>query len=328
VRYGVSPLSHPDGEVHFVLDCGVMLAMKRRIDSQRLPRFGAVRAGAAFSLVTLAAVLAVAPQAHAGAPGTGKAPGPEDASRVVRARLIASQGALVPGGKIDLGIVFTIESGWHLYWDGRNDTGFPITVEPQLPDGYTAGKMLWPVPERHISPGPLLDHVYQGAVTLVLPVTVPASARAGEKATLGCDVSWAVCREMCLIGDAQVSITLPVVAADPPPASEADRAVFARARALIPRPVESDNRPIEMAWSGAVFTVRAPGAKHMLFFPASDCGSYADAIHDGEVEGDRLALRFKSENGQVGPAAGVLEIRGRGDSPELVEFHRVHPDSP
>src|SRR4051812_22252125 len=107
--------------------------------------------------------------AAAGAPALAGG-GSEDR---VRLSLVSEKTAIIPGQVNWIGIQYEIADGWHLYWNGQNDAGSPMEVTPALPDGFTAGDLLWPAPKRHLSDGPLLDHVYEKRVVLLLPVTAP-----------------------------------------------------------------------------------------------------------------------------------------------------------
>ncbi|MEO1318875.1 MAG: protein-disulfide reductase DsbD domain-containing protein, partial [Pseudomonadota bacterium] len=77
----------------------------------------------------------------------------QEADEVSSVSLIAEQDTVRPGQTLLLGLHFELEDGWHIYWDGFNDTGFPPMVEWSLPEGVSVGPMLWPAPERYISPG-------------------------------------------------------------------------------------------------------------------------------------------------------------------------------
>ena len=145
---------------------------------------------------------------------------------------MAERDALTPGDTLILGVSFTIEKDWHLYGNAANDTGYPIHVTPKLPPGYVALDLLWPAPKRHISPGDILDHVYEERVTLLLPVVVPADARIGDRVELKAHLDWLVCRDLCLPESADVAVRLPVRAIAAPNMAAAP--LFAETRARLP----------------------------------------------------------------------------------------------
>src|SRR3712207_8046244 len=62
-------------------------------------------------------------------------------------------------------------------------TLFPYTTLFRSPQGWSAGEIIWPVPERQPI-GPLVNYGYSNEVLLPVAVKVPASARPGETARL------------------------------------------------------------------------------------------------------------------------------------------------
>ncbi len=233
-----------------------------------------------------------------------------------RARLLADPAAAVPGDTLILGVDFTVQPEWHLYWNGRNDTGFPIQVRPRLPEGFAAGALEWPAPERHLSAGNILDHVYTDSVTLLLPVAVPAGAAGRDSVTLAADLLWLACREACLPGSASVRLTLPVAAdrasAPPPPPDAAAR--FAEARARLPRPLTPADGVAVGEENGAP-ALRADGASGLAFYPFTDSAPLAQPIAGATARGDRLAL-VPSPDAPPGSAfRGVLEVDRPGRAP-------------
>jgi thiol:disulfide interchange protein DsbD len=244
-------------------------------------------------------------------------PPPEDpyGPSHARVRLISESTALIPGQTATLGVAVDLEPGWHTYWDGLNDTGFPLSLEPVLPEGYTLGTLQWPAPERHVSTGEILDHIYHDQVTLLLPVAIPADAAPNSSVTLSANVSWLTCREACIPGQDSLSITLSVLPEDvaPPPAGgAATRARFERARARIPGPLPgSPTSPVRYAWQqdGTTLVIEAPGAYRMAFFPYRDSAPLASLIRDGEVEGGVLSLGLDGDPGDAPAVTGVLEVQ-------------------
>ena len=62
--------------------------------------------------------------------------------------LIAENQSIAPGSRIDLGLHFNLEKGWHIYWQNPGDSGQPPRAEWKLPAGLTVGAMEWPAPQR------------------------------------------------------------------------------------------------------------------------------------------------------------------------------------
>lgn len=215
-----------------------------------------------------------------------------------------SPAAAVPGESVTLVWRFALADDWHLYWAGRNDSGFPPTVDLKLPPGWVAGGLQWPAPERYISPGDILDHVYFGELVLLQKLGAPEGATVGEDVALRADIRWLACKDMCVPGSASLEVQVPVgarpVKADPDPAAEA--------AALLPVPLPA--RTLETDWEGTIFHVHHPRAQRLTFMPTDDCGQLVDLMQDGR--GDRLALRFKPHGDTVGPVRGLITIEEEG----------------
>jgi len=148
--------------------------------------------------------------------------------------LIAENQWITIGHTCYLGLHFQLEKGWHIYWINPGDSGQPPTVTWQLPPGLSAGPIEWPTPLRLGTPS-IVDFGYEDAVTLVVPVHADTSLPAQHQAQLGAEIRVLVCREVCIPGKTQVSLTLPVKA-QPPAEDMRTRKRFASARRELPRP--------------------------------------------------------------------------------------------
>jgi thiol:disulfide interchange protein DsbD len=229
----------------------------------------------------------------------------------VSVRLVAEAAELVPGRENWLALEFTIESHWHLYWDGRNDSGMPPTVEWTLPEGFKTGAVVWPAPKRLALPGGLLDHVYEDRLTLLVPLSVPADAKPGPVRVAG-DLKWLVCSDVCLQGDGHVSGEFVVGAdASAEPKQGKDAKVFAAARARVPQPLPkptpADPGPVRVTWKAGEVEIHVPGAEKLAFYPGHESSPLRDIVADGEVKGDRLRIRLNTDHDGPVRLAGVLD---------------------
>ncbi len=225
----------------------------------------------------------------------------------VRARLVCDRVAIEAGGPARLGILFDIDPGWHLFWDGCNNTGYPIHARPDFPEGITAGELVWPAPERLVSPGDILDHVYAKQVLLILPVEVTEDLEPGASVALSCALEWVACREACVIGGADVSLRLSVVARDAAAPSKY-AALFEETRARVPGVPAPGVAPYSTRWEGDTLILEADGAKSMAFFPRSGCEALVNPLIDCSADGSRLAMRIHPANQTSDSVRGVLEI--------------------
>lgn len=147
--------------------------------------------------------------------------------------LIAEKQSLAPGQTFYVGLHFQLEKGWHIYWINPGDSGEPPRVKWHLPAGITAGAIEWPTPHR-LGTSTIVDFGYEDAVTLLVPFTSDA-ALPQAPALIAADVKVLVCREVCIPGAAQLSLTLPVKSLAP--ASDPHTVeYFTAARNSLPHP--------------------------------------------------------------------------------------------
>ena len=113
----------------------------------------------------------------AGAAGAVTIPPPPTEARYgdgnIAVELFADQ-APEAGREWMLALRFTPKSSeWHGYWSNPGDAGQGMKLWLDLPDGWQVGAALYPVPQRLTISG-LMNHVYEGPYTVLVPVRVPA----------------------------------------------------------------------------------------------------------------------------------------------------------
>jgi thiol:disulfide interchange protein len=199
---------------------------------RRLSSFPALFVSLIFGL-TLALQLAHAQLTAVGDGG----PGPVKAQHLT-AELVSVAPTITPGGTLQLGLVFTLEEHWHVYWINAGDSGEPPKITWTLPSGLTAGPMLFPTPTR-LPLGPLMDFGYEDTVAFPVLLTASPKLKPGT-AHADAKISWLVCREVCIPGKANLGLNLTVGPATAPPSEPAG--ALGEALSLIPKPLPSDDR--------------------------------------------------------------------------------------
>lgn len=244
-----------------------------------------------YSILLLAALLAV-----------GCAPAndadPAEADRVVTVSLLSTADAVVPGRPLELVWRFELADDWHLYWNGHNDSGFAPVIDLALPEGWSADPPLWPVPIRHLSPGGILDHIYEHELVLRQTVHPPAGLVPGGSARIAADLTWLVCLETCVPGDTLLTLDLAV--------AETANATPARALAdavKLPAPLPDDL--LTARRDGDVVRLEVPGAAGLEFYPDTHCTGLVDPLQDAAGTGDVLRLRLSDA---VGTLCGLLKV--------------------
>ncbi|MFZ4762414.1 MAG: protein-disulfide reductase DsbD family protein [Alphaproteobacteria bacterium] len=131
------------------------------------------------------------------------------AAAKVQARLVSEQNGLTAGEASRVGLYFTIEPGWHVYWKNPGSSGTPPRLSWQLPSTIIAKDINWPVPEA-IPYGPLINYGYNNEI--LLPIEIDVAAGVTGDVTLKAEASWLVCADICIPEQQNVEITLPVLA--------------------------------------------------------------------------------------------------------------------
>jgi DsbC/DsbD-like thiol-disulfide interchange protein len=226
---------------------------------------------------------------------------------LVRTKLVSDVAALAPGDTFYLGVHFDIHEGWGIYWRNPGSTGLETTLDLRLPDGFVAGDVLWPGPERKVSPGDLLDYVYKDETMLLVPVTAAPSLPVGETITIGVDASWLVCKESCVLGDSSMTLTLPV-AAEARASEQAE--MIDGARSELPVKAGLYAGEIDVTWRDGELHVAVPGARRLTFFPhASQAWTLRDAIATGAAAGSTIQLPIDFSTNDPGvTVTGVLAV--------------------
>ena len=128
---------------------------------------------------------------------------------------LSAQGTAVPGGKVFVALKQVIAPGWHTYWRNPGDAGEATQIDWTLPQGWSAGNIVWPTPERAVT-GPLMNYVYSSSVILPVPLKVAADAPIGSTANLTAHASFLVCKDVCVPEEATLSVAVPVTAKSTP----------------------------------------------------------------------------------------------------------------
>lgn len=126
-------------------------------------------------------------------------------SPIVKTEFVIHAPKVNAGEVIWAGVTYTIPEHWHIYWQNPGDSGIPTTMEWKLPEGMSAGEILWPVPQRMEEQG-LVTYGYSNQVTLAVPLTSSHAVKGPVSVT----TKWLVCKETCIPESATFTATIPV----------------------------------------------------------------------------------------------------------------------
>ena len=143
-----------------------------------------------------------------------------------RVRLIAAAGDGQSADELRLGLQFSLEPGWKIYWRTPGEAGIPPVLDWSGSDNLASAELRWPVPHRFSLFG-IDTFGYSGEV--VLPIRARAE-QAGQPVHLEAQLSYLTCSDICIPRDGMLELDLP--AAGVPPSAEGF--LIAQAELLVP----------------------------------------------------------------------------------------------
>jgi DsbC/DsbD-like thiol-disulfide interchange protein len=235
---------------------------------------------------------------------------PENHAKV---ELIAAENSLRPGRMLWAGVLFRLDSGWHIYWQNPGDSGEPPKIRWVLPQGFQAGAVEWPRPIR-LGSGSVIDYGYEGQVLLMAPLRIPAALDDSAPATIGAEVKYIVCREICIPGEAQLTLAIPA-AKDSSRHFSQWRELFERTRAQWPQAAPRGWKISARSQGGNfILTMRGEAPpRDVAFFPldANVIENSARQILASSGAGIQLTLRKSDQLSKpVATLRGVLVLDG------------------
>jgi len=205
--------------------------------------------------------------------------------------LVADVAAVVPGRPFKLAVHFKMLDGWHVYWLNPGDSGTEPQITWKLPDGFTVGAPEWPVPQRFDKP-PFATFGHENELLLAHRVSVPDTVATDSTLTFEAEVSWLVCKEICIAQDGVLRLELPVVTGEAP-SNQAYARLFAETSANLPVPAEDwEFRATFTGRSARLEAVpkvagRLGEASRVSFFPAQQgvfrTGGSRTVVENGKI---------------------------------------------
>jgi thiol:disulfide interchange protein len=153
-----------------------------------------------------------------------------DGRQLVEAKLVADTATVTPGQPFTAGLLLKMAPGWHTYWQFPGDAGIPTEIKWNLPPGWKVGPMQWPIPLKLTEPGDIQIYGYHDEVLLMMQLTPPLKITT-PAVKLAAAADWLVCEKICIPGNANVQLELPVGGESTP----ANQELFSKFRDRLPR---------------------------------------------------------------------------------------------
>ena len=238
-------------------------------------------------------------------------------ARGIEPQLVA-EGPAPAGGEVEIAIQMIPAPGWHGYWQNPGDAGLPMEVKWQLPAGFAAGPLRYPVPTRLEIAG-LMNYVYERDYAVLVRLKVPADA--SGVIPIRAQAHWLACTDkICVPEQGELALDLPVGTGTP------ERAQFDAWRQALPQPLASVGH---FAIAGDILRVAIPlpasvELKQPYLFPLVDGPVDYDAKQIFRRSGDAVVAELKRKGALGRDFSGVIALSdGRG-----LEFRAVPGDVP
>ncbi|HEX2802827.1 MAG TPA: protein-disulfide reductase DsbD domain-containing protein [Sphingomicrobium sp.] len=227
-------------------------------------------------------------------------------SRAIDPQLVA-EGPAPAGGEVELAIVMHTKPGWHGYWLNPGDAGLPMKVHWELPRGWSAGPLRYPVPTRLTIAG-LMNYVYERDYAVLVRLKAPPGANA--TVPIRAEAQWLACTDkICVPESGSLSLSLPIGRGTP------NRGQFDEWRRALPRPLASVAQ-FQAAGDKLRLAIPLPRdvkVERPYIFPATDGPvDYAGKQRFSRKD-DLLIAELPRRRGNPEQLAGVLALGdGRG----------------
>ena len=102
-----------------------------------------------------------------------------------------------------IGIKMDMQKNWHTYWKNPGDSGGPIKVSWNLPDGVTISDIYWPTPKL-IPYSPLMTYGYKDFVIFPFKITYQDS---NQLKKISANIDFLICDDICVPEKALIDTT-------------------------------------------------------------------------------------------------------------------------
>ena len=215
-----------------------------------------------------------------------------------RISLIKDHSDFVPGTSINIGLKVSMDKGWHTYWKNPGDSGGPIEVDWDLPEGFSVSDIKWPLPEKIEYP-PLMTYGYEDFVIYPMVLSIPADY-SNDYFEMTADIL--ICADVCIPESGKISSNLLDI--------ESDSLIYEWLESIpsksipIKTSLADDNLEIRFTFEKEI--------KEIYFFPDKNNSIDYSSKQNFYKKDDSYFLSIKLFNDEIQNVSGVLDIDGYG----------------
>ena len=215
-----------------------------------------------------------------------------------RISLIKDHSDFVPGTSINIGLKVSMDKGWHTYWRNPGDSGGPIEIDWDLPEGFSVSDIKWPLPEKIEYP-PLMTYGYEDFVIYPMVLSIPADY-SDDYFEMAADIL--ICADVCIPESGKISSNLLDI--------ESDSLIYEWLESI-----PSKSLPIKTSLNDNNLEIRftfEKEIKEIYFFPDENNSIDYSSKQNFYKKDDGYLLSIKLFNDEFQNVSGVLDIDGTG----------------
>ena len=201
----------------------------------------------ALALVALLLLFTGTARASVDVPDSAFAAGANDSGNPrVETRLLVDVAETTPGSTIRIGVLFTMDPDWHIYWHNSGNSGLPTRVDWTGTE-VSVGPLQWPAPEVFSEGGGfLVTYGYANEILLFADATVPENAT--DSVEIVATINYLACASQCIRGRGELRRRLPLATAVSAAAPEVV-SYFDLATGCVPKTAEEIGLEVDISFS-------------------------------------------------------------------------------
>ena len=126
--------------------------------------------------------------------------------RYTSVNIITEKSNVKAGETIEIATEIRLYPKWHVYWRNPGDSGLPVSIQWDGPEGFKFSDIKWPTPDK-ISYEILANYGYYTTVSLLQDLEIPKDYD-GSPVTFNATVDMLVCNDICIPESSEISIDL------------------------------------------------------------------------------------------------------------------------
>ncbi len=152
------------------------------------------------------------------------------------ASIISSVKNAAPGQPFDVAIEIDHPEGWHSYYKNAGAAGSALKFDLELPDGYTASEILWPVP--HVAWYYKILSFSYGEKAYFLTTITPAADATGTVFNLGASIRIQMCKDDICLPPETITASTEILLTDSPVVNADSTKIIEAAKQELPTTLE------------------------------------------------------------------------------------------